>query len=336
MQARSDHPIRENVDVHNTVVMPNRVHRISWGAILAGAVIALVVMFVLYMLGLAIGAASVNPVQEIDPVTPALGTGTVIWLAASTIIGLFLGGVTAGRMSGTTDEGDGALHGLVTWAVVTAVSLFMLTTAVGGVISGVTNAFASVVSTAGQAAGDVAPEVAQAINFQDETLMAIQNEAQAFVDAVTAEVVNEDGQSATQTDDAPMTIEQLQFNREIRAFLANPADITDADRNELAESIAGRTDLTAQEARVQIDRWEAFYVEVREDAETTAREVSQTVTDVIVVLAGAIFAAMIAGAFAAGAGGYVGTEEHERPVQTANVETTPYNIPNTAAPIRDV
>ncbi len=334
MQIRRDYPVRESVDVHNTVVMPNRVRRISWGAILAGAVIALVVMFALYMLGLAIGAATVNPAQEIDPVDPGLGVGTVIWLAASTIIGLFLGGVTAGRMSGTTDEGDGALHGLVTWAVVTAVSLFMLTTAIGGVISGVTSAFASVVSTAGQAAGDVAPEVAQLINIQDETLLAIQNEAQAFVAAV-AEVQDEDGQPVTQATDAPLTIEQIQFNREIRAFLTNPADITDVERDQLAESIAERTNLTTQEARAQIDRWEAFYVEVREEAEATARDVAQTVTDAIVVLAGAIFAAMIAGAFAAGAGGYVGTEEHVRRDETTRVETTPYNIPS-GAPIQDV
>lgn len=327
-----DYQARENVDVYNTVVMPNRVRRLSWGAILAGAIIALVVMFAMYMLGLAIGAASINPAREIDPVTPALGVGTVIWLAASTVVSLFLGGVTAGRMSGTTDEGDGALHGLVTWAVVMAVSLFMLTTAIGGIINGVTSAFASVVSTAGQAAGDVAPEVAQAINFQDETLLAIQNEAQAFVAAVTA-VEGQDGQPVTQTG-APLTTEQLQFNREIRAFLANPTEITDADRDQLAESIAGRTNLNAQEARAQIDRWETFYVEVREEAEATARDVGQTVTDAIVVLAGAIFAAMIVGAFAAGAGGYVGTEEHVRPAQTATVESTPY-VPNTT-PIQDV
>ncbi len=334
MQIRRDYSTRENADGHNTVVMPNRVRRsISWGAILAGAIIALVVMFALYMLGLAIGAASINPAQEINSVTPALGVGTVIWLAASTVIGLFLGGVTAGRMSGTTDEGDGALHGLVTWAVVTAVSLFMLTTAVGGIISGVSSAFASIVSTAGQAAGEVAPEVAQALNLQDETLLAIQNEAQAFVAAVT-EVEGQAGQPITQMD-APPTIEQLQFNREIQAFLSNPADITDADRDKLAESIAGRTDLTAQEARVQIDRWEAFYMQVREEAEATARDVGQAVTNAIVVLAGAIFSAMIVGAFAAGAGGYIGTEERMRPAQTAVVETTPYTLPN-ASPIQDV
>lgn len=332
MLIRRDYPARENVDMYNTVGMSHLVRRLSWGAILAGAIIALIVMFALYMLGLAIGAASVNPAREIDPLTPALGVGTVIWLATSTIIGLFLGGVTAGRMSGTADEGDGALHGVVTWAVVMAISLFMLTTTIGGVISGVTSAFASVVSTVGQAGGDVAPEVAEAISFQDGTMMAIQNEAQAFVAAVTA-VEGPDGQPVPQTD-APLTIEQLQLNREIRAFFVNPMAITDADRDQLAVSIAGRTELSTQQARAQIDRWEAFYVEVTEEAEATARDVGQAVTDVITVLAGAIFAAMIAGAFAAGAGGYVGTEEHVVPVQETTVETTPYTAPN-ASLVRD-
>ena len=41
--------------------------RISWGAILAGVVLALVVSLMLSLLGTAIGSASIDPMQEADP-----------------------------------------------------------------------------------------------------------------------------------------------------------------------------------------------------------------------------------------------------------------------------
>ncbi len=297
-----NYTVDSRADVYNPTVVQPHVRRVSWAAILAGAVIALVTMFALYMLGLAIGAATVNPLQEIDPIEPALGTGTVVWLAASTLIGLFLGGFTAGRMSGIANDDDGVLHGLVTWAVVTALTLVMLTTSIGSIINGVTNAFASVVS----GAADVAPEVASALNVQDGALTSIQNEAR---DLFATE--NADGEAVAA--DSPMTLDQFEVNRAISTFLmSNPDDITETDRENLATLIAERTDLSAQEARERLDRWEAAFVEVREDAETAARSAAQAVADATTLLAGAIFAAMVVGAFAAGAGGYVGVENFKQ------------------------
>ncbi len=333
MQVSRDYATPGNDDLHNTIVAPKLTRRISWGAILAGAVIALITTFALYMLGLAIGAATINPAQEIDPVDSALGIGTVVWLAASTLIGLFLGGFTAGRMSGTTDEGDGLIHGLVTWAVVTAITLVMLTTSIGNLINGFTGAFSSTVSSAGQAIRDVAPEVAQAFDLQEETLATIEGEARDFFRAVAVDD-SEASVAGQVAENTPLTLEQIQLNREIRSFLAiSPDDVTEEDRNALATSIAERSELTVEEARARVDRWETFYVDVREDAETIARDIGQGITDTIVVLAGAIFAAMILGAFGAGAGGYIGTEMREPLLvethEVAAVSATPRTTPRT-------
>src|SRR5688572_27597440 len=100
-----------------------RIRRISWGAILAGVAISLVVMLMLNMLGLSIGAATVNPTTEAEPAA-GLAAGSMIWVAATNLLALFAGGFVAGHMSGLFDDTDGLLHGLVTWAVVTLISVF--------------------------------------------------------------------------------------------------------------------------------------------------------------------------------------------------------------------
>ncbi|MCU0464084.1 MAG: hypothetical protein MUF38_05905 [Anaerolineae bacterium] len=310
--ARTTYTPVERTDVYTTTAIPPiKARRISWGSILAGTVVALITMFALYMLGLALGAATVDPLYEVNPVEPALGTGAIIWSLASTLIGLFLGGFTAGRMSGIANDADGVLHGLVTWAVVSALTLLLLTTSIGGLISGVTNAFTTV--TAGVA--EAAPEVVSAVAEQDGLMAAIQNETRSmFTTTTPATTEGENGSSVMTAPqaDAPMTLDQFELNREIAAFLAtDPTTVTDADRDALAASIAERTGANQAEVREQITRWEATALEVRQEAEEAARQAGQVAADLTTLLAGAIFAMMIAGAFAAGAGGYYGTENYK-------------------------
>jgi hypothetical protein len=105
--------------------------RISWGAIFAGAIIALATQLVLTLIGTAVGLATLNPATGQNPSGTALGIGTGIWLVISSLISLFLGGYIAGRLGGTF---NGWLHGLATWAAVTMLTILLLTTAAGGLI----------------------------------------------------------------------------------------------------------------------------------------------------------------------------------------------------------
>jgi len=136
--------------------------RISWGSVFAGALIALVVQLSLSILGLGIGMGTVDPVEENNPLH-GLGTGSLIWWSLTMLISLFAGGWVAGRLAGVPKAFDSILHGLLTWSVVTLFSFYLLTTAVGGVISGVGNIIGKTVSLAGQGVGAVAPELAQSV-----------------------------------------------------------------------------------------------------------------------------------------------------------------------------
>ncbi len=105
--------------------------RVSWPAVFAGAAVVLVVEVMLSVLGVGIGASTISP-------RPMAGVsiGPGLWFAATTLVSLFLGGWVAGRLAGVFRHMDGALHGIVAWALSSLVAFYLVTTAVGAVVSG--------------------------------------------------------------------------------------------------------------------------------------------------------------------------------------------------------
>jgi hypothetical protein len=309
------------VDVYETQVLP--VWRsVSWGAILCGVVIALVVQFAMNLLGLSIGANTINPAYEANPIEPALNTAAVLWIAGSTVLALFAGGWTAGRLAGTTNEMNSVLHGLVTWGLVTLISLLILASTVGGLMSGLGRAVGQGLSLVASGAVQAVPEVADSLSMQDETLSVIGNEVRGLVDAARA-AANQSQAGTTEGAETPEevrlqttqtqfdTLEDLQFNNRLMTFMS--ADEPDPTaRQELVTMLSERTGLSENEARARLDQWQTTYTEIRTQAEETARQVGQTVTDALAAVSGVLFAAMVAGAFAAGMGGYAAAVWQER------------------------
>jgi hypothetical protein len=106
--------------------------RLSWGAIFAGLVVAMVVQVFLGLLGIGIGLAWWDPGDSAQ----ALGIGAGIWAAVTMIAALFAGGATTGRLAGLLTPEDGALHGVLVWGLSLIATLFLVTTGVGTVVGG--------------------------------------------------------------------------------------------------------------------------------------------------------------------------------------------------------
>lgn len=117
---------------------PDAGRRISWGAIFAGAVVALVIQLMLSVLGIGIGASTINPLTEQNPAA-GIGMGAGIWFAVSTLIALFAGGWVAGHLATVVLDSDRILHGFLVWGVTTLLTFYLLTTAIGGLIGGTAN-----------------------------------------------------------------------------------------------------------------------------------------------------------------------------------------------------
>ena len=151
------------------------VNRVSWGAIFAGVVVALVVQVLLTMLGVGIGVATLDPGAGDNPAVSTFSIATGIWYVLSGIIAAFAGGYIAARMSGKTVATTGALHGLTSWAFTTLLVLYLLSTAVGGIVGGAFNGITSAVGGLGQTvAQTAAPIIAEA-----NPLDAIENQVRA-------------------------------------------------------------------------------------------------------------------------------------------------------------
>lgn len=120
-----------------------RKSKISWPALFAGTLAALSIIFLLNILGIAIGLSTIDIMTETHPLQ-GLGTGTIIWWVVSNLVALFIGGMVAGRMSGFRRNVDGGLHGFLTWGLYTIVSVFILASIVGGIVGGVTGAISGI------------------------------------------------------------------------------------------------------------------------------------------------------------------------------------------------
>ena len=90
--------------------------KVSWGAIFAGTVVALVVQVLLTMLGAGIGIATLDAGGVDNPEASTFSIVAGIWYVLSGIIAAYAGGYIAARMSGKTVPTSGALHGLTTWS----------------------------------------------------------------------------------------------------------------------------------------------------------------------------------------------------------------------------
>lgn len=89
---------------------------IHWGSIFAGAVWALAVTVLLSALWLALGYAS-----EVD----AIRDNIQWFLAASAMIGLFVGGFLAGWLPGVRGWGPGVINGMTVWGIILTISLLI-------------------------------------------------------------------------------------------------------------------------------------------------------------------------------------------------------------------
>jgi hypothetical protein len=106
---------------------------ISWGAVFAGTVVALVTHLLLTLLGLSVGLGVIGPAEG---ALAEIGIGAAIWWSVSALIALFAGGWVAGRLAAIPRATSGVLHGIVTWGFVTVLSIYLMTTAVGSLIGG--------------------------------------------------------------------------------------------------------------------------------------------------------------------------------------------------------
>jgi hypothetical protein len=124
---------------------------ISWGAVIAGVVVAIALGALLNMLGLAIGATAANPWTMDSGDAKGLTLGGGLWVAFSNAVALQVGAYIATRAAKYPDHHKGLFQGLAVWGVAFVLAFAGLGSGVGGVLHGADTAATAYVTAADDA-----------------------------------------------------------------------------------------------------------------------------------------------------------------------------------------
>jgi hypothetical protein len=257
-------------------------NKVSWGAIFAGVVVALVVQVLLTLLGAGIGIATLDPGTSDNPEATTFSIVAGIWYVLSGIVAAFVGGYIAARMSGKTLPTTGAFHGLTTWALTTLLVLYFLTSTVGMIVGGAFSGIASAV-------GGLSETVAQ-------TAAPIVAEANPL-EAIEAQV------RSTGTD--PEALNNAAINAMRALITGNEAD-ANAARQNAAQALATARGIPLEQATQQVTQMEQQYHQAVEQAKQQAAEAADIAASVISSSALLAFASLVLGAIAGWFGGRSG------------------------------
>lgn len=269
--------------------------RISWGAVLAGVIIVLVVQLLLSLLGLGVGASTIDPTGE-TPAASTLGIGAGVWWVVSALIAVLAGSWVAGRLAGSPERSDGMLHGLVTWGLSTLLVMWMLTTTLSSLIGGAFGVVGSALQTAGQGAVAGATAGMAQAGRSGDPLAQIEQQ----VDRVLSRVSPEAQQARQQLEQA-ISDDRVRETVQ-RVITAGPDAVTPQDRETAINGLVQYGGMSRPEAERRLAEWEAGYRET----EQQAREAAEASADAVSQGALWSFVALALGAAVAAFGGMLG------------------------------
>ena len=213
----------------------------SWGAIIAGAFVATSVSLILFALGAGLGFALVAPWPHQGISAATVTVASAIWLIATQWVAACLGGYIAGRLRtrwiGTHSHEvffRDTAHGLVTWAVSTALIAMVVATSISSIVGGGVHAAAEMAAAGDRPVG--AP-------------------------GVTTYGIDKLFRSSTDANSGP-----LESRSEASYIIANATlsgQVAPDDRAYLATLIARKTGAPLAEAQRRVDEFTASTMETQ-------------------------------------------------------------------------
>ena len=230
-------------------VMPHGLSAASWGAIFAGALVAVAASLILLSLGAGFEFASASPWIDRGVSATTFSVTTAIWLIVSQWISACLGGYITGRLrtrwSGTHVHEvffRDTAHGLVTWALATVVVAGIAASSFTALLGGGVHAATQIAG--GGASGMMATPDSPVARYNIDKLFRSSRDASASGADIHAEAGH------------------------ILANVISTGSMADTDRTYLASLIAQKGGASPDEATRRVD---AFVTSVNE-AKTQAME----------------------------------------------------------------
>jgi hypothetical protein len=281
------------------LVLPTGAPVMSWGSIVAGALTATAIAFILLSLGAGIGFLEGSPYAS-GPSAKTLTILGAIWIVLSQAWGYAVGGYLAGRMrtpadvlpTEETNFRDGA-HGLAAWALGVLLTVVLL--AFGAHLGATIGAGA--LNAGGSAAGAALSNVSTGY-YADSLLRA------AAPPANNAAAGQTPPAAATPQASAPLS--QQEQGEVVRIFTAGLRDgkLSADDRTYLAHMVQARTGLSQEDAGKRVD-------DTLNRLNSAAKDAADKAAKAASYLSFWSFIALIFGAAAAVLGGIVGGNQRD-------------------------
>ena len=269
--------------------------RISWGAVIAGAVVAAATTLLLSLLGTGFGLASIQDFGSTSSETTNPGVGAGIWTIINLALSMVLGGYVASRLSGTHSHLDGELHGITVWALAILIGLLASAHALSGLLGGVS-------FSVGQAVGPTASRIA----LSSASPAASPSSQRLFVDRFV---------DSLGSSNDPTTMSREQIGTEMRSLVGDSVigngSLSDADRTRLVSLVAAQFGLTKDEAAQRVARMEGDVKARTAELDQRARAIADAVSQDVVTASRALFTALVLGLLGALVGAWLGTR-HKR------------------------
>jgi hypothetical protein len=255
-------------------------------------VVALVTQLLLNMLGIGIGAATLNPVEGDNPSAMSLSIGAGIWFALSTILSALAGGYAAGRLAGIPRESTAGWHGLTAWALTTLVIFYLLGSTVGGLLGGAYRGMTNALGNVSSAIGSTAETAAQ---------IAVTRIADPFSS------IEESIRSAVPGND-PAILRDAAIAAVRAVVTGDPQQAAEA-RDRAAQVIARAQNISVEDARTQVQQYAQQYRQAADHAKQQVTQAADAAAKTVsrAALFGAI--SLLLGGLAGWFGGRMGAVE---------------------------
>ena len=263
--------------------------RISWAAIFGGVIVAISIQLLLSLLGAGVGLGTININAGSTPSGSSFGIGAGLWWVITSCVALFVGGYVSAWLAGIEVRFDGVLHGIVTWGIATLLTLWLLTSAIGGIIGGGFSALGSVASSAGSGISQAAKPIADATGISPDM---IQQQAQAYLQPTAAK-----DPAAMSSQDA-----QKEIATNLAAYMRGGADAP-AAKARIIDVTAAQRKISHDDAAKQFDDAQAKLTQTRDQAMQKAKDAADASASAVSKGAFGGFAVLLLGLIAAAIGG---------------------------------
>jgi len=269
----------------------------SWGAILAGAVVAISVSLVLLTLGAGLGFAALSPWADHGLSAAGFTVDSTIWLIVTQWLSAAAGGYLAGRLrhrwlATHTHEvffRDTA-HGLVTWAVATLIVASMFVSSTTALLGGGARAMSGLAVAGGQGIAAVGQPEMQ-VTRGPRGVEAPAGPGGAYdLDKLFR------GSNSGNAPDARGEV------LHVAAIVALSGAASDEDRSYLASLVAAKTGISAGDAQKRVDAYIQSIKEATVQAKAAADEARKSAASAALYTA----LALLIGAFIASVSAVIG------------------------------